>query len=148
MDDSEQMKRNLIVGLILFLVIGGGGALYYFRDSIFAGSRTSRIERELAQAAQLINRRAPIRVDEITTLTGATAHGTQFTYQYTLTEDVATEQLEEARQTLQREIGSRVCADRDMGQAIRDGAVISADYRDASGDHLNVSFRTCPPAAR
>ena len=144
-------RTNLTFGLILFMVIAGGGLAWQYHEAIF-GSGTSgsnaRLERELSMAVQMINRRAPLRVDEITTLIGAESHGTQFTYKYTISQDVPTERLEEARQTLQREVGARLCTDPNMGRAVRDGAIISADYRDTSGDHIRVTFPSCPPAAR
>jgi hypothetical protein len=144
---TDKSQRNLILGIVIAVAAVGAALTWAYRDSLF-GHGTSRLERELGQAAELINRRAPIRVDEVTTLTGARAEGSLFTYQYSLSEDIPTERIREAEQLLQRDIGARLCADPNMGRAVREGAVISADYRDPSGDRLHITFRSCPPAAR
>jgi hypothetical protein len=143
-------RTNITLGVILVMVVGGGSLAWSYHDAIFGSGTpsTRRIEGELQMAAQVINQRAPIRVDEVTTLTGATARGTDFTYNYTLSQDIPSDRIAEARQALERDIGPRLCADRGMSEAVRGGAVISADYRDPSGDHIRVSFRSCPAPAR
>jgi hypothetical protein len=139
-------RTNLTAGLILFMVIVGGGAAWYYHDAIFGPGNTpsGRLERELNIGAQMINRRAPIRVDDNVTLTGAEVHGNQFTYKYTVREDVPTERIEEARQAILQEAGTRLCSDPNMSQVLRMGAIISADYLDPSGDHIRVTFPGCP----
>jgi hypothetical protein len=144
-------RSNITVGIILAMVVFGGSAAWYYHDAIFGSgtsSRNARLERELNMGAQMINRRVPIRVDEITTLIGAETQGTQFTYKYTISEDIPTARIEEARQALQRDVGARLCADPNMSQALRNGATISADYRDTSGDHIRVTFPACSSALR
>ena len=127
------------------MVIGGGGLAWYYHDAIFgkSNSRAGRLERELNIGAQMLNRRAPIRVDEITTLVGADVEGTHLAWNLQFSQDIPTERLEEARQALLQQAGSQLCSDPSMGEALRSGAVISADYRDASGDHIRITFPSC-----
>ena len=144
---SSNAQLKLIFGIILAVVAVGAIFAWSYRDSLF-GAGNSRLERELSQAAALINRRAPIRVDEVTMLTGASAEGSRLTYRYTISEDIPTDRIPEAQRLLQRDVGTRLCTDPNMGRAVREGAVISADYRDPSGDQIHISFGSCPPAAR
>lgn len=159
LDEGERNRfnprTNITVGVILAMVGGGGALAWAYHDAIFGSGKggssspsRSQIEFQLRMAAEALNARAPLRVDEVTTLTGATARGTDFTYQYALSQDIPTERIGEARQALERDIGPRLCADPGMSQAVRAGAVISADYRDPGGDHIRVSFRTCPLPTR
>ena len=144
-------RTNITVGVILAMVVGGGTLAWRYHDAIFGsgtGSSRPQVEFQLRMAAEALNRRAPMRVDEVTTLTGATSRGSEFTYQYTLSQDIPSDRIEEARQTLEREIGPRFCSDPGMRQMVSAGAVISADYRDPSGDHIRLTFRTCPPTPR
>ena len=150
--DPYNPRNNITIGVIIAMAVGGGYFLLNYGSAIFGsgdgvGTSTARVEREMRMGADMINRQAPIRVDEVTTLTGATARGTHLTYRYALTTDVPADQLAEARAVLHREIGPRFCADPEMRRIVAAGGVISADYRDGSGDHVLVTFRTCaaPP---
>jgi hypothetical protein len=144
---SSNNQLKLIFGIIFGVVAVGGILAWVYRDSLF-GAGNTRLERELSRAVDMLNRRVPIRVDPVTTLTGATAEGNRVTYRYTISEDIPTERIAEAQRLLQQDIGSRLCAEPDMARAMREGAIIAADYRDASGDQIHVTFGSCPPAAR
>ncbi len=139
--DPYNPRHNITVGVIIAMAVGGIFFVANYSDMIFGSGKSSsgnsgRLERELRMAAQLINQRGSIRVDEITTLTGATARGTDFTYQYSLSRDIPSDRIEEARAVLERDVGAALCRDPNMRRALTDGASIAADYRDSSGDHI------------
>ncbi len=147
--DPYNPRKNITIGVILVMIFGGGALLWYYHDVLFApGGGSARLERELEMEARIVNERTPMRVDEVTTLTGVSARGTTLTSQYTVSQDIPSERIEAARQALQQEIGTRLCADPNTAGLVRRGATIEADYRDPSGDHIRLSFNSCPGAPR
>jgi hypothetical protein len=139
-------RTNITLGVILVMVIGGGTLIWQYHDAIFgsgSGNDTSRLERELRIGEQMVNRSAPQRVDAITTLVGARTQGTEFTYLYTVSQDVPTDQVAAAQANIQREIGPRLCGDPNMRRVMAMGATISAEFRDPSGDRIRATVRSC-----
>ena len=156
-------SRQLIIGLVVALLIGGGVFLAFSWESVFgprrdggsSASRTrvgsggsnadssSQLEIELRIAADVVNRTAPTRVDDLTTLTGARANRNEFTYLYALNEEIPADRLPLARAEIQRQLGPTLCADANIRRIVGRGGVISAEYRDPSGDMIQATIRSC-----
>lgn len=76
------------------------------------------VAEELKRAAYELNRSAPQKIDEVTTLKGATASGRVLTYQYAISrEDISAEQL---RQFVRQNVIPSACQDTSMRNAMRD----------------------------
>jgi hypothetical protein len=147
-DDPYNPRKNLTVGLILAMVVGGTVVMSRYWDSIFGSSdarRASRLDRELRSGVQMVNSMAPRRVDEVTTLTGARAQGNEFTYLYSLSQEIPAERLAAAPAEIERVIRPRFCSDREMQRIIQLGAIISAEYRDTRHHMIKVTIRDCAP---
>lgn len=161
-DGSGGGSNQLVIGLVIAMLIGGGAILSIYWDSIFGsgkgdssasrvrdrsggsgGSGESQLEIELRIGADVVNRTAPTRIDELTTLTGARANRNEFTYLYALNEEIPADRLPFAQAEIQRQFAPTLCADPNMRRLVGRGAVISAEYRDPSGDRVQVTMRSC-----
>lgn len=145
-EDPYNPRNNITIGLIIAMVGGGIFFFVYNSDMIFGsgkGRNEARLERELRMGADMINRAAPQRVDEVTTLTGARVQGHEFTYLYSVTEDVPAESVPAATATMEQEMKPRLCADAGMRRIVEMGGTISAEFRDPSGDQIRISIRDC-----
>jgi hypothetical protein len=101
-DDPYNPRKNLTVGIILAMLAGGGSLIWRYWDDISgsgAAHRTAQLERELSTGLQMVNRMVPRQVDEVTTLTGARVEGHEFTYLYSLSQEIPAERLRPSRRT-------------------------------------------------
>ena len=145
-DDPYNPRKNLTVGIIMAMVVGGGVVMWNYWDQVFGSGETrraSRLESELQVGLRMVNGMAPRQVDEVTTLTGARVEGHEFTYLYTLNQEIPPERLPSATAEVERMVRPRFCAERSMRQILELGAVVSAEYRDTRGHRIKVTIRNC-----
>lgn len=101
---------------------------------------------QIATAATELNARTPMTVDQITTLTGVRAEGTEIVYEMSVSQDIPTAQMEAIRQTAQTANQGNLCRDPNAGRLIRMGASMHHYYTDPSGDRFETHVTSCPPA--
>jgi hypothetical protein len=145
-DDPYNPRKNLTIGIILAMLAGGGTVLWRYWDDISgsgAAHRTAQLERELSTGLQMVNRMVPRQVDEVTTLTGARVEGHEFTYLYSLNQEIPAERLPTVPADIERMVRPRFCSDPEMQRILRLGAIISAEYRDTRGHWIKVTIRDC-----
>jgi len=145
-DDPYNPRKNLTVGVILAMLVIGGGTMWRYWDQVFGSGETRRIaqlNRELSAGLQMVNRAAPQQIDEVTTLTGARVQGNEFTYLYSLSQEIPAERLPTFPADIERMVRPRFCGDQGMRQILQLGAIISAEYRDTGGHRIKVTIRDC-----
>lgn len=145
-EDPYNPRNNIAIGVTIAMVAGG---IFFFvnnSDMIFGsgkGRDNARLERELRMGADMVNRMAPQRIDEVTTLTGARVQGHEFVYLYSVTDDVRANELAAASADLDREMKPRLCSDPGLRRIVQMGGTIAAEFRDASGDQIRATVRDC-----
>ena len=97
------------------------------------GRMKGKIEAELASAAAALVRQAPVQVDEMTTLVGATAEGATLTYHLVIAADRSHLDLRKARSILASTSRRKICGDPDTRQAIEGGAAFNYVFTDRKG---------------
>jgi hypothetical protein len=102
------------------------------------------IEAELAGAAASLNRQAPIQVDPMTVLTGATASGATLTYRFSIEADRRRLNLPKVKSILAASSRRKVCGDPDTRQAIEGGAAFDYLFTDKKGQVIaEVAVAKC-----
>jgi hypothetical protein len=145
-EKSPDHPRNRTIAFIAVLAFGAGTLAWQYGGQMFGwgrGSGTARLERELKIGAETLNRSVPQRVDDVTTLTGARAQGTEFTYLYSLNQEIPPERMQATQADIERVIKPRLCADPNLRNVVDRGATISAEYSDPSGDRIRITIRSC-----
>lgn len=104
---------------------------------------STQLAAELQEAARLIRASAPTRLDEVTTLVGATADGNRITYQMRLDGEIPAAQLATAEASARSEVQRRVCATPPTRNLIRAGGVMSYEYTDRAGHNFRVLVNAC-----
>ncbi|MEQ9661536.1 MAG: hypothetical protein RLN87_03210 [Parasphingopyxis sp.] len=89
----------------------------------------------LDNAAEQINAEAPIRIDEITTLTRARARGRRIRYRYDVAQEVPADRLEANRARMTETTRRDVCSNATDREIIEAGAEVEFAYYGPDGDH-------------
>lgn len=101
-----------------------------------------RLRRQLQATAAQINARGPVRLDDVTTMEGASASGTTLTQHYR----VKTEGLDVAgsRAGLMRSYRREICSSVESALAVREGARFVLSYKDPRGRPVfDVTVEKC-----
>ncbi len=97
-------------------------------------SQASRgpVDPELAAAVQVAaraaNAQAPMRIDQITTMTGATARGVRIIYRYEVSRPIPQQQVDAMRDRIAELNARSVCSRQEIRQIIDRGAEIEYAY--------------------
>ena len=95
-------------------------------------------------AAAMLSERVPIKIDDVTTLTAATAGGIALTYEYRVTVDRSA-----FGSASDANVARAACADSGMATAISAGGVYRYIWRDQNGRVLHrLTVDRCGDAAR
>lgn len=89
-------------------------------------------------AARAANAQAPMRIDEITTMTSATAVGNRIVYRYDVSQQIPRGQINAMRDTIAQQNQRAVCSNPQVRQIIDRGAEIEYAYY-GPGDQLLFS---------
>ncbi|HEX8364691.1 MAG TPA: hypothetical protein VF603_05340 [Allosphingosinicella sp.] len=111
------------------------------------------LPRQIAAGVAEARTHLPVRLDDVTTMTGITAAGTTIIYDMRLETDIATADIPAARADQQRYIDSAACETPDTRRMIDGGATLAYRYTDPSGDRFQTQIGSCAgapsaPAAR
>jgi len=110
----------------------GGGAS---ADPALAG--------QMSAAAAQLQSTLPMTVDNVTTLTGVRAEGTQFVYEMAISRDIATGDIETARQAIQTQNQTNLCRDPNTSRLINMGGSMRHRYTDPNGDSFETLVSSC-----
>jgi hypothetical protein len=93
-----------------------------------------RVRRNLAATAARLNARAPVRLNELTTVERASASGMRLTQHLRI--GINDIEVGGARAQLTRELRQQLCSDVETNLAIREGGSFAFSYSDGRGRHL------------
>lgn len=85
-----------------------------------------------------INRRAPIELDHLTTLTGAEVQDLHVTYRNTLKQTLTADQVADFKANQGPVLITGVCKNADMQQSLNGGASFTYTYIDQTGAEVGV----------
>jgi hypothetical protein len=102
-----------------------------------------RFAAEVAAAVDELRAELPMRVDDLTTLTRIRAEGTRFVYEMTVSRDIPADQVENARQVLQRQNQANLCSNADTRPFLDAGGSMRHVYTDPNGDRFETLVTAC-----
>jgi hypothetical protein len=102
---------------------------------------------QISSAVVVLSSGLPRQVDAVTTLTAVRAEGTRIFYELSINRDLSRAELETMRPNLQAGLRTQLCADPASRRLLLAGATMRHRYTDPSGDRIETSVESCPPAA-
>lgn len=101
------------------------------------------LPRQIAAGVAEARPQLPIRVDDITTMTGISAAGTRILYDMRLDADIEAADIPGARAEQQAYLERAACEARDTRQMIDAGATLAYRYTDRNGDQFETQVGSC-----
>jgi len=98
---------------------------------------------QMTAAAAQLQSTLPMTVDNVTTLTGVRAEGTQFVYEMRITRDLSPAEVESARQVIQTQNQTNLCRDPNTSRLINMGGSMRHIYTDPNGDRFETLVGAC-----
>lgn len=102
------------------------------------------LEYQIAEATHQLERQLPMRVDDVTTLTGVRHEGTNIIYEMSIDRELAPEDLQSAPGQMQASNQNTICTQPATQQLIRMGASLTHRYTDKAGHHFETRVTSCP----
>jgi hypothetical protein len=124
-----------VIGILAFAV--GGAAAKWVLVGMDKGEK-AQVTQSVREMADQINANSPQRIDDITTMTRATADGMNLVYDYVIA-GARTDYPDSFGTEISASVSRAVCADAGMGKYINEGVVYTFRYNDSKGDGI-VSF--------
>lgn len=101
------------------------------------------LEAEMQQAAAQIRGQLPIRADQITTVTGIRAEGTEFVYDMAISQEIPTAQVDMVSRAAQVANQGNLCGNPQTSTFIRRGGSMRHIYTDTAGHRFETRVASC-----
>lgn len=108
-----------------------------------AGTIPNVMVRAAEEGAELIRRRAPVRIDDVTTLVGATALPNGIVYDLKLSVEVSDQEIATATEALLAGNRNQLCSDPGMREMIAAGMTMTHRYSDVAGRVFSTEVKAC-----
>jgi len=102
------------------------------------------LEYKIAEATHQMQGQLPMRVDDVTTLTGVRHEGTNIIYEMSVDRELSADELQAAPGQMQANNQRNMCGQPPTLELIRMGASLTHRYTDKAGHHFETRVSACP----